>query len=113
MANTRATFIIVFTVLVFSQARATGNLVEPQCGCLSDLRLMHTFMDEKFTMKDEIRQLKATVDELQSRLIYLETENKGSDIFIYFIIINFFLFLNMYLDAHVRLYQNLTRTVII
>ena len=78
-SDTRATFIIVFTVLVFNQTRASGNLAEPQCGRPSDLRLMYTFMNEKFTMKDEIRQLKATVGELQSRVLKLEKENKGTD----------------------------------
>ena len=72
-------FIILFIVFVSSQVHATRNLAEPECGCPSDLRLMYTFMDDKFTIKDDIKQLKATLDELQTKLANMENERKGKN----------------------------------
>ena len=68
---------ILFTVLISNQARAALGLAEPQGDCSVNLRLMYTFMNEKFTMKDEIKQLKETLAELQDRLSIME--KKGNN----------------------------------
>ena len=70
--------LILFTVLVPYQAQAAMGLAEPQGNCSVDLRLMYTFMDETFTMKDEIKQLKATIGELQDRLSIMERQGNAS-----------------------------------
>ena len=43
-------FIILHAVFVSNQVHAARNLAEPEYGCPSDLRLMYTFMDDKFTI---------------------------------------------------------------
>ena len=77
MSNTM--FIILFTVFVSSQVHAVRGLAEPEGGCPSDLRLMYTFMDDKFTLKDEIKQLKVTLDELKNKVANMEIERKGNN----------------------------------
>ena len=74
--------LILFTVLVPYQAQAALGLAEPQRDCSVDLRLMYTFMDDKFKMKDEIKQLKATLGELQDRLSIMEKKGNTSIFFI-------------------------------
>ena len=71
-------FILLLAVFISIQVHAARNLAEPECGCPSDLRLMYTFMEDKFTLKDEIKGLKATVDELQDKLSILQNEKKGN-----------------------------------
>ena len=69
--------LILLTVLISNQARVALGLAEPQGDCSVDLRLMYTFMDEKFKMKDEIKQLKETLADLQGRLSIME--KKGNN----------------------------------
>ena len=71
-------FIISISLLVVSQVNVARSLSEPECGCSSDLRLMYTFLDEKFTMKQEIKELKLTVDDLQAKLSKLGIDMKGN-----------------------------------
>ena len=69
-------FIISISLLVSSHFNVAKSLSEPECGCSSDLRLMYRFLDEKFTLKQEIKELKLTVDGLETKLSKLENDMK-------------------------------------
>lgn len=71
-------FIVVFIFSRnFGYVQSVRN-TEPECGCGNGFQLIYSHMEETITLKQEVKDLKEIVAELQAKLREIENDVKGN-----------------------------------